>query len=196
MTDSFLTKAKNAALLPFAIGVSLLQAGCEPFTKNGDFSGKSIYVIIGTLAANLFYVAFDALRNHAANLRISERIAWEERLARLEAEENAAHKADIPASPPVPGQQKAEKPAQNFDGPYKSWHDMPGMKRRPTGRDEPELAAPVFKTWDEAVVGRRYTNSFGKDAPEFTKGPKRMTVCNSTLQGATRKGAPEPILWR
>ena len=196
MTGSFFAKAKDAALMPSAIAISILQAGCEPFTKNGDFSGKSIYVVVGTLVATLSYVAFDALRNHAANLRISERIAWEERLARLEAEENAAHKADIPASPPVPEQQKDEKPAQNFDGPYKSWYDMPGMKRRPTGRDEPEREAPVFKTWDEAIGGRRYTNSFGKDSPDFTKGPKRMTVCNSTLQGATRKGAPAPILWR
>ena len=201
MSNSFFAKAKNAAILPLAIGASLLQAGCSLVSEKGEISYDSIYFIVASIAAVVICPIFDVFGNGLENSQAAGRNAAEGRLASLGAK---GPEASLPCvSGQYSLQQKkpetrlqAETQRRHASDVYKSWYDMPGMKRRPTGRDEPEREAPVFKTWDEAIGGREYTKSFGKDFPSTITGSPRMTVCNRMLQGATRKGAPEPIIWR
>ncbi|MFA6489416.1 MAG: hypothetical protein WCT52_01935 [Candidatus Micrarchaeia archaeon] len=204
MTTSLLAKAKTSALLPLAMGSSLLQTGCSPFTKNGEISENSILFLVGMLAVSFTGCVGDILRNHAKAARIAEHNAAVEKLARLEAE--AAENSEpifIEASPKPQEKAKTlswvEKPdaKKHSADTYKSWHDVPGMAKTNSnwrsenkpGRDAPEIPNVRFKTWGEATGGRRFTNSFGNDSPK----PYYRTITDAVAQ---RNGTPAKILWR
>lgn len=203
MTGSFLAKAKNTALLPLAAGTSLLQSGCSPITKNGELSENSLLYIIGALAVTVAYTIFDVARNSAAASRIAAHNAEATKLARLDAEVAANSQPIIIAAPPTQEKAKTlswvEKPdaKKHPAEAYKSWYDVPAVARTrhdwrgdgQAGKDSPGTPEVFFKTWNEAIGGRRFTNSFGKDSPKLYY----KTVADAVAQ---RNGTPAKILWR
>ena len=252
MSESFLSKAKKAALLPFALGASLFEAGCSLVSKSGQISDSAVNLVIAAVGLPLVICIYDAIRNSVANARNG----WRSAEAAPKDAKNAPEKAGEPSSPakaeaqsspkinwksinPLPNEEflvvaengklayspamkkpetqhmenkpvdlekevgRSSAPANpdipqhdktseatrgkysvstamplktengdsnpdrfnniSFNGSYLTIRP-PGGRR--VGRDEPTREEPQkFKTWDEAMNGRKFTNSFGKDSP-------------------------------